>query len=158
MRDYDFMTECRQRANDPFDVSAERMTDDEIMQRAAWIRNAWQTDVEYRDLDPVAPLGTAPWYGGFLQRLGFAFVGGVFLLAPIWIMVLHRTRNTCLATTTAFVLVFGIILAWRMERPAEVLAATLAYAAVLVVIICRTGRRGGAMMRATGHRRYEPAV
>ncbi|KAK4247682.1 hypothetical protein C7999DRAFT_14288 [Corynascus novoguineensis] len=158
VRDYDFMTECSQRANDPFDVSAERLTDDEIMQRAAWVRNAWQTDNELRTLDPIAPLGTAPWsksweskrnpiggtrhasirktwYGAFFQRLGFSFVGGVFLLAPMWIMVLHKTRRTCLITTTAFVVVFGTILAWRMEKPADVLAATLAYAAVLVVFV-----------------------
>ncbi|KAK4119440.1 hypothetical protein N657DRAFT_650092 [Parathielavia appendiculata] len=128
------------------------------MQRAAWLRNAWQTEDEFKALDPVVPLGAAPWsrswesrrnpiggtrhasirktwYGAFFRRLWFSFIGGVFLLAPMWIMVLHTTRNTCLITTTAFVVVFGTILAWRMEKPTEVLAATLAYAAVLVVFV-----------------------
>jgi len=40
-----------------------------------------------------------------------------------------------LITTTALVVVFGTILAWRMEKPAYVLAATLAYTAVLVVYL-----------------------
>ncbi|EOO00985.1 hypothetical protein UCRPA7_3520 [Phaeoacremonium minimum UCRPA7] len=158
VRDYDFMTECSQRASDPFDVSAERLTDDEIMQRAAFVRNAWQTDEEFHALDAVMPLGTGPfsksweaqrnpiggtrhasirktWYGAFLERLGFAILGAGFLLAPMWIMVLHKTRNTCLITTTAFVVVFGTLLAWRMEKPADVIAGTLAYAAVLVVFV-----------------------
>ncbi|KAL2138227.1 hypothetical protein VTI28DRAFT_7254 [Corynascus sepedonium] len=43
--------------------------------------------------------------------------------------------GTCLITTTALVVVFGTILAWRMEKPAYVLAATLAYTAVLVVYL-----------------------
>ncbi|KAL2198383.1 hypothetical protein P885DRAFT_75989 [Corynascus similis CBS 632.67] len=61
VRDHDFMTKCSQRANDPFDVSAERLTDDKVMQRAAWVCNAWQTDKELHILDPIAPLGTEQW-------------------------------------------------------------------------------------------------
>ncbi|KAL1836518.1 hypothetical protein VTJ49DRAFT_5058 [Mycothermus thermophilus] len=158
VRDYDFMTECSQRDNDPFAVTAERVTDDEIMQRAAWIRNVWQTDRDYEGLDPIEPLKTRfgteswesernpiggtrydsermKWYTGFYKRLWFSLFGGAFLLAPMWIMVLHTTRNTCLITTTVFVVAFGTILAWRVEKLADVLTGTLAYAAVLVVFV-----------------------
>ncbi|KAL2264579.1 hypothetical protein VTJ83DRAFT_7089 [Remersonia thermophila] len=158
VRDFDFIVQCSQRANDPFEVSAERVTDDEIMQRAAWIRNAWQTPEEYQNLAPTSPLRTGfwssswhserrpiggtrrentqrSWYTAFAHRLLFSAYGGAFLLVPMWIMVLHNTRDTCLITTTASVVVFGFVLAWEMEKAPEVLAATLAYAAVLVVFV-----------------------
>ncbi|KAK1831551.1 hypothetical protein QBC39DRAFT_89498 [Podospora conica] len=152
VRDYDYMTSCSTRPADPFVVSAERLTDDEVLQRASFVHHAFDAPADYAALDPVSTLykwesarepigGTRSathwhgWYTGFLQRLWFGLVGGVFLLAPMWIMVLHRTRDTCLATTTAFVVAFAGVLAWRMEKPADVLAATLAYAAVLVVFV-----------------------
>lgn len=75
------------------------------------------------------------WYNGFRRRPVISLFGGVFMLAPMWIMVLHNTQYTCLITTTAFSVVFGTIVAYSVERPGEVLAATLVYAAVLVVFV-----------------------
>jgi hypothetical protein len=35
-------------------------------------------------------------------RFGIATVGGAFLIAPMWLMVLHRTLYTTLVSTTVF--------------------------------------------------------
>ncbi|EPE07102.1 hypothetical protein F503_07753 [Ophiostoma piceae UAMH 11346] len=71
----------------------------------------------------------------YTARVLFAVVGSLFLLAPMWIMVLHNTLWTGLATTTAFVSVFAFLAAWRLTTTNEVIGATAAYTAVLVVFV-----------------------
>ena len=71
----------------------------------------------------------------FYKRLGIAAFGGVFLLAPMWLMVLHHTTYTSLISTTVCVALFGVIMAVYMETVSDVLASTAAYAALLVVFV-----------------------
>lgn len=72
----------------------------------------------------------------FLTRLAFAIIGGIFLIAPMWLMVLHNTRATVLSTTSISVLLWAIAAAWKLEGgPLSVLSTTAAYAAVLVVFV-----------------------
>jgi hypothetical protein len=70
-------------------------------------------------------------------RLGMAFFGRFALIAPMLIMTLHPTRLTALLTTSLCVIVVAVALAVYMEnaKPKDVMAATAAYAAVLVVFI-----------------------
>lgn len=72
---------------------------------------------------------------GFRQRLGVAVVGGAFLIGPMWLMVLHNTLYTALVSTTVCVVIFGFVMALRLDRPMDVLSNTAAYAAVLVVFV-----------------------
>jgi hypothetical protein len=78
---------------------------------------------------------------GFLSRLAMALFGGISLIAPMLIMRLHPTKLTELLTTSIFVLVVGVILAWYMKDAVnkDILAATAAYAAVLVVFVGTSG-------------------
>jgi hypothetical protein len=78
---------------------------------------------------------------GFLSRLKMAAFGGIALVAPMLIMTLHPTRLTELLTTSVFVLVVGAILAWYMKDAdnKDILGATAAYAAVLVVFVGSSG-------------------
>lgn len=69
------------------------------------------------------------------MRIGFSAVGGVFLIGPMWITVLHNTLYTGLTSTTAFLTVFGLMAAVYLEEGKDVFAATAAYAAVLVVFV-----------------------
>lgn len=69
------------------------------------------------------------------DRVVMALLGGVFLVGPMWLMMLHRTLYTCLVATTVCVVLFGLVMAWLLERPMEVLSGTAAYAAVLVVFV-----------------------
>ncbi|KAL2125572.1 hypothetical protein VTJ04DRAFT_1937 [Mycothermus thermophilus] len=77
VRDYEFMRRFGQRTGDLFIISAERLTDDQIMQ------HAWQEDPAYEDLkeiparswestwNPIAAPGTIP-----PSRLGTMGSGG----------------------------------------------------------------------------------
>ncbi|KAF2111549.1 hypothetical protein BDV96DRAFT_582376 [Lophiotrema nucula] len=68
-------------------------------------------------------------------RLATAALAAVFLVVPMWLMVLKHTKWTALISSTVFVLVFGWLMAVSLEKPMEVLSATAAYAAVLVVFV-----------------------
>lgn len=75
-----------------------------------------------------------------LNRIKMALFGGVVVVAPMLIMALHRTLLTTLLTTSLFVLAVGLILAWSMDsgEPKDILTATAAYAAILVVFVGTT--------------------
>lgn len=73
----------------------------------------------------------------FLSRLAMALFGGLALIVPMLIMTLHQTKLTTLLTTSLFVAVVAVALAWWMEdaQNKDIIAATAAYAAVLVVFV-----------------------
>lgn len=75
-----------------------------------------------------------------LDRIRMALFGGVVVVAPMLIMTLHRTLLTALLTTSLFVLAVGLVLAWLMDsaEPKDILTATAAYAAILVVFVGTT--------------------
>ncbi|KAK0740344.1 hypothetical protein B0T18DRAFT_417771 [Schizothecium vesticola] len=70
-------------------------------------------------------------------RLLMALGGGLALIAPMLIMVLHPSKATALVTTCCFVVAVAIALAifMRDSKPKDVVACTMAYAAVLVVFV-----------------------
>jgi len=73
----------------------------------------------------------------YSERLWMGIFGGVALIGPMLLMVLHRDRNTSVITTSVATLLFAVLLT-RTARELEgkdVLAATAAYAAVLVVFV-----------------------
>jgi len=139
------MKHCSQQLRDPFLITAERSVDDYIL--ASLVpRNAALTDILSNELweseDETTPIGgtrhethreTAQ--KAFAERLLMAIVGALFLVAPMWLMVLHNTMWTSLASTSVFVIVFGVLVAWHLEDKEKVLASTAAYAAVLVVFV-----------------------
>jgi hypothetical protein len=72
---------------------------------------------------------------GFLQRLGMACLGGVFLIGPMLLMVLTGSQLASLVTPSVCVFAFGVAMAVFLDKPFDVLSATAAYAAVLVVFV-----------------------
>lgn len=81
----------------------------------------------------------------FLQRVGMAFIGGVFLIGPMLLMVLHKSRTTTLVTTSFCVFAIGLVFSVYLEKPFDVLSATAAYAAVLVVFTGTSTGSGNAI-------------
>ncbi|KAH8786454.1 hypothetical protein F5882DRAFT_439140 [Hyaloscypha sp. PMI_1271] len=73
----------------------------------------------------------------FLQRLETSLLGGFAVVVPMLIMTLHPTLLTALLTTSLFVFAVAILIAVTMKtaEPKDVLGATAAYAAVLVVFV-----------------------
>ena len=72
---------------------------------------------------------------GYLERLVMAVMGGAFLVAPMLIMVLAPSLVTSLVTTCVFVFAFSLVISFFLEKAFDVLSATAAYAAVLVVFV-----------------------
>ena len=71
------------------------------------------------------------------ERIIMAMFGGVALITPMLIMTLHPSTNVSLITTSLATFLFALILAFGATESAgkDVLAATAAYAAVLVVFV-----------------------
>lgn len=82
------------------------------------------------------------WIDDCTKKGLMAIIGGSFLIAPMLIMVLHPGTVTSLITTSVSVFTFGLAMSLSpfLDRPFDVLSATAAYAAVLVVFI---GTGGG---------------
>jgi hypothetical protein len=76
----------------------------------------------------------------FLKRISMAAIGGAFLMGPMLVMVLHKSLLTSLLTSSVCVIVFGVILAFALDDPFDVLPGTAAYAAVLVVFVGTSGQ------------------
>ncbi|KAI1858394.1 uncharacterized protein JN550_012678 [Neoarthrinium moseri] len=150
VQDYDYMINCSQLPRDPFLVSGERKIDSFVMhslmgdvlsdfERGSFgnpisVAGPWEQGsqpIRGTRNDDVAK----SWKNGFKERLVIAAVAGFFLIGPMWLMVLHNTQYTGLVSTTAFVVAFGIVMAWFLEKPKEVMSGTAAYAAVLVVFV-----------------------
>jgi hypothetical protein len=145
-KDYDFMVQCKDMPRDPFLVTGERKIDDYVIRKiftdikATDCGNPETIELQWEDNNE--PIGRTRSDGiaqsrmkGFRMRLGMAAVGAFFLIAPMWIMVFRNTLMTGLISTTAFVCVFGIILAAKSDSAKDVLSGTAAYAAVLVVYV-----------------------
>lgn len=150
LQDYDYMCQHIWQPNDPFYVTGERFVERMMMQSAmrdmeneadrlheAESALRWETAG-----DLPSPIGGTRdgnfwevWWKSFRQRVGVAAVGGIFLIAPMWLMVLHNTLYTTLVSTTVFVVVFGLLMALCLDKMMEVMSATAAYAAVLVVFV-----------------------
>ncbi|TVY84953.1 hypothetical protein LSUE1_G002734 [Lachnellula suecica] len=73
----------------------------------------------------------------FRIRLFIAGAAGLALIVPMLIVTLHPTKLTSLLTTSLFVVAVAVVLAWVMEdaQNKDIVAATAAYAAVLVVFV-----------------------
>ena len=76
-----------------------------------------------------------------LARLAVALFAGIFLLAPMIALSYIGSKKWSLATTCLFVLAFAVIASFASKATnQELLAATAAYAAVLVVFVGQVGQ------------------
>jgi hypothetical protein len=151
MQDYDYMNVCSQRATDPFLATGENFVDGRVLRRAmeSVPKSFRKTKFpladsirQWKGNEDSSPIGgtrnetiKASEFKSFQKRLWIAAFAGTFLLAPMWLMVLHHTLYTALVSTTVFVTVFGFIMAWSLEKESDVLSSTAVYAAVLVVFV-----------------------
>jgi VIT1/CCC1 family predicted Fe2+/Mn2+ transporter len=71
-----------------------------------------------------------------IKRFCVAFVGGMALLIPMIIMVLHKDLLTTLLVVSVSVILFAVLIAiYSHQSPVDILTLTAAYAAVLVVFV-----------------------
>jgi len=151
LQDFDYIGLRGRVGRDPFYVTGERYIDRCMLEVAMdrrplkdldskVISGIWETAES-----PSEPVGgprdvnyQQAWIKGFQIRFGGAVLGGVFLIFPMWLIILHRTLYTGLVTATVLVVVFGLIMALSLSTLMDVVSATAAYAAVLVVFVSLT--------------------
>ncbi|KAL8816850.1 MAG: hypothetical protein Q9191_008254 [Dirinaria sp. TL-2023a] len=163
-RDLDYMHDCAKRKNDPFMVTSSKCLGaaairEHLADIGSGLTDEQQELVElYRDhsaypgpidLDKPEVLGgyrtttiKETKLQDFLVRLGMASLGWLFIVGPMLLMVLNNTKFTALLTTSVCVGTFGLMMARALEKPSDVLSATAAYAAVLVVFVGTTTSPG----------------
>ena len=77
-------------------------------------------------------------------RFSVAITGGTFLVVPMLIMAIQPSQTKSLATVSASVIIFALILSFAIRLSnVETLVSTAIYAAVLVVFV-GTSVGGGA--------------
>jgi hypothetical protein len=153
MQNYDYMsTVCKEQTRDPFLATGERWVDSIVLEAIMGRYDEKYSQKKFRNhvafIGPLEPIndptpitGTRHVANARSQsrslhgRFGMAAVGGAFLIAPMWLMVLHRTLYTALVSTTVFVIFFGIMMVFFLEKGLDVMTTTAAYAAVLVVFV-----------------------
>ena len=155
------MAKFSRQPNDPYIASSERSHDNNLLQRAMNHRGKTASDWgNLSDPDNLVNLkkyaaSTGPWEDpsaalyaspiantrgetlrrALWSRVGGACVGGIFLIGPMWLLVLKQQLYLLLGVTTGCVSAFGLLMAWYLNTLETVFMATLAYAAVLMVFV-----------------------
>lgn len=97
-------------------------------------------DLGFRELDQQGRVRRAERQA-LTQRILMGVFGGIALICPVLVMVLYPSRNTNLITVSVATIVFAFLLAIGASDGTgkDVLAATAAYTAVLVVFFGTSG-------------------
>lgn len=151
VRDHEYMGQFTGQSHDPFRVSSRRFEDRNLLNLVA--NRLGKTVADLKHLQPEA-LATGPWEDGKRMirpsqdwRRGDAFVRNVlsrvvstlvavlFLIGPMWYLVLNQDILLQLIATTGCVMLFGGLMAVTLSTLEAIFAATLAYAAVLMVFV-----------------------
>lgn len=137
--------------HDPFRVSSERDQEkwvlDELMfhklkdiRHFRWLKptaratGRWEMDRE----GPMRPIGGTrgeAFRRALWSRAAGALVGAAFLIGPMWPLVLKQDIYLQLGVTTGCIVAFGLVMVVALDTLEAVFAATLAYAAVLMVFV-----------------------
>ena len=64
-----------------------------------------------------------------------ALFGGLVLILPMLIMVLHPRKTKSLITSSIFTMAFALVQAFWADAKTDLVLSTAAYAAVLVVFV-----------------------
>ncbi|EAA30345.2 hypothetical protein GE21DRAFT_10610 [Neurospora crassa] len=95
----------------------------------------WERDNTDKPARTLISTRTKAWKRAYWTRIGAALIGGTFLIAPMWILALQRNLFVHLGVATACIAAFGISISLYLETVDGVFAATLAYAAVIMVFV-----------------------
>lgn len=147
LRDWETILEYSAKAKnslrlDPFVLTSARSLERGMMLEANLVSTEKKIE-NCRDFnDPILPGGSRRHLNrtrkmeNFWERFYMAAFGGIALVGPMLIMVLHRGKATSLVTVSVSVLLFAIIISkYSTGTPEAVLGIVAAYAAVLVVFV-----------------------
>lgn len=151
IRDREFMRESALRDWDknPFHLKSQRETERDLLEdlKAKGIHPNQMVSVEEARVLPHLPGG--PWDSPSAlrtrrERYVLAILGGLILTVPMILMVLARRTPVSLITVSVCTMLFAVATAYfsPTKLPLELLSATAAYAAVLVVFVGGTTGSG----------------
>jgi hypothetical protein len=156
VRDYEYMMDSS-RAYDYFIVSSERYHDQAIILGKLGSHTSGIRDLYAEKINDALPTG--PWEclnedgqanpigrtrndrinsllrHTFWWKLSAAIVGSGFLVGPMWLLALKQRLYLQLGATTGFVFMFGLVLAYFVDKVDQVFAGAFAYAAILMVFV-----------------------
>ena len=161
VQDHEYMAKFSRQHNDPFIASSEHSHDDILLfdamirkdktvsnlgnpsdpdnlvylKESATPTGPWETRSRHRGARPIASTRAEALRRALWSRIGGACVGGVFLIGPMWLLVLKQELYLQLGVTTGCVSAFGLLMACYLDTLEAVFAATLGYAAVLMVFV-----------------------
>lgn len=146
VRDWNLMVDCAavaggRRLEDPFRLSSEWELTSAAMKEAGLLKKYGK--YESATLEQKIGLfaqrnriirdhGVRPLFGRFMTAL----FGGVALVGPMLLMVLHNDQTTTLSVVSVAFFLFAAVVAFYFTDPKEIIvSAVAAYAAVLVVFV-----------------------
>ncbi|EGO55861.1 hypothetical protein NEUTE1DRAFT_140090 [Neurospora tetrasperma FGSC 2508] len=97
----------------------------------------WERDNTNKPARALIITHSKAWKQAYWMRLRAGLIGGVFLIAPMWIMPLLEIDWIVVpwAIATVCIVCFCVMVSSRLETVDGVFAATLAYAAVILVFV-----------------------
>lgn len=140
--------------HDPFRVSSERFQERELLEKLlgteklkvvgnfCWLKDTasatgpWEEP--WKDKGEMRPIGGTrgeAFRRALWSRVAGALVGAAFLIGPMWPLVLKQDIYLQLGVTTGCIVAFGSVMVFALGTLDAVFAATLAYAAVLMVFV-----------------------
>ncbi|KAK3947290.1 hypothetical protein QBC32DRAFT_271082 [Pseudoneurospora amorphoporcata] len=108
---------------------------DSLLVQYATPTGPWERDNTNKRAAALTSTRTKAWKRAYWTRIGAAVIGGAFLIAPMWILALQRNLFVNLGVATACIAAFGASMSLYLETVDNVFAATLAYAAVIMVFV-----------------------
>lgn len=136
------------REDDPFIASSARHHDHKIMESLMDDQGKFASDLKgcpityahfekkkRRGAQPILATRGSTYSKAHWARIFGVLVAGAFLVGPMWLLVLQRDVFVHLGVTTFCVMTFGFVMVWWATAIETVLAATFAYAAVLMVFV-----------------------
>lgn len=149
--------------HDPFRVSSERYQERKLLERLlqteklkavgdfCWLKDTatptgpWEEPWEpgKGGMRPIGGTRGEAFRQALWSRAAGALVGAAFLIGPMWPLVLKQDIYLQLGMTTGCIIAFGSVMVFALRTLEAVFAATLAYAAVLMVFV-------GVVMQSVG--------
>lgn len=150
VRDHEYMGRFSGQRHDPFRVSGERFQERWLLKKLMRHKTPMLHFNWFKD----AAIPTGPWEDGedlmrpiggtrgeafrhaLWSRASGALVAAAFLVGPMWALALEQNIYLQLGVTTGCIFAFGLVMVVAVGTLEAVLfAATLAYAAVLMVFV-----------------------
>lgn len=149
VRDHEYMGRFSGQRHDPFRISGERFQEKWLLQKLMrhkkamrhfnWLKDSAAPTGPWEDgegfLRPIGGARGEAFSHALLSRTFGAVAAAAFLIGPMWFLALQQDIYSQLGVTTICIFAFGTVMIMAVGTLEAVFAATLSYAAVLMVFV-----------------------